>query len=65
MKSQRLRILSHLRRRPITALQALNLYGCLRLASRINDLRNQGHSILSTMVDIKGKRVARYSMGVK
>jgi len=63
--SQRLQILSHLRRRPITALQALNLYGSMRLAARVDELRASGHSILTTMVDIKGKRVARYSMGEK
>ena len=30
----------------ITALQALNMFGCLRLASRINDLKNDGFTIV-------------------
>ena len=64
MKSQRLRILSHLRRRPITALQALNLFGCFRLAARIDELRHQGHSIDTAMVDVGGKRVARYRLAL-
>ena len=62
MKSQKLRILAHLKRRPITALQALKLYGSLRLASRILELKESGHPITSRMVDRGGKRVALYSM---
>lgn len=34
----------------ITALEALNLFGCLRLASRINDLRNKGFAIQKQMI---------------
>ena len=35
-------ILTHLRSgRSITSLEALNIYGCFRLASRISDIRNK------------------------
>ena len=43
------RILRHLRDfGSITSLEAIGEYGILRLASRINDLRRQGHRIVST-----------------
>ena len=60
--SQNDRILRHLRTgRGLTALQALNLFGCLRLAARINDLRRQGHQISSeTVTREDGKRYAMY-----
>ena len=41
-------ILDHMRNiGPITALDALREYGCMRLASRIADLKRQGHLISS------------------
>ena len=47
----------------ITALEALNLYGCFRLAARINDLKNQGHSISSEpWVTPGGAKIAKYSL---
>ena len=47
----------------ITALEALQLFGCLRLASRIHDLRERGHNIQKEMViKTNGKRVAEYSL---
>lgn len=39
-------IREHLKIEPITPLQALKLYGCFRLASVINRLRNEGHDII-------------------
>lgn len=64
MESQSLRILAALKRgRGMTSLQALNDFGCLRLAARINDLRNMGYPIVSEIVTLKdGKRVAFYFM---
>ena len=44
----------------ITELQALNMFGCLRLASRINDLKNDGFPIAKEMIKVNGKRVAQY-----
>lgn len=47
----------------ITALDALNRWGCFRLASRISDLKKRGHCIHKVMVEgANGKHYARYSM---
>ena len=47
----------------LTQLQALNLFGCFRLASRIHDLRNRGMNILKQRVlTPSGKWVAEYSL---
>ena len=50
----------HLKIKSITAIQALNLYGCLRLAARINELRSDGIDVETEMVNRNGKRFARY-----
>ena len=56
-------ILSHLKRRPITAMQALGNYGCFRLAARINNLRALGHKIRTeTRKLANGKRIAVYHL---
>lgn len=45
----------------LTALDALNLFGCLRLSGRIYDLRHDhGLPIASQMIIKNGKRVAEY-----
>jgi hypothetical protein len=47
----------------ITAIDALQEYGCFRLAARINDLRNRGHNIQTEEVSLaNGKTIARYSL---
>ena len=49
----------------ITGLEAINKFGCIRLASRINDLRNRGVEIHKEMITLdNGKRVAQYSLKV-
>lgn len=50
--------------RPITPLEALNLYGSLRLGARIADIRKEGYIVYREMVtDTKtGKRYAQYYM---
>lgn len=53
-------ILSHLQRRPLTSIEAIERLRVLRLAARIRDLRDRGHNIYSTMVERDGKRFARY-----
>jgi len=53
-------ILHHLKSKPITAIEALNDYGCFRLASRINDLRSSGYVIETETVKKDGKRYAKY-----
>ena len=50
----------------LTPMEALDKFGCFRLAARVHDLRNSGHNILATDYETPtGKRVARYSLKVK
>jgi hypothetical protein len=61
--SQKTQILKHLQGgHPLTALDALTKFGCFRLASRIGELRAEGHKILSEIVvDLTtGKKYAEY-----
>lgn len=45
----------------LTSLEALNLFGCMRLASRIHDLREQGLNIgTKKIITATGKRVTQY-----
>jgi len=45
----------------LTQLEALQQFGCFRLAARIADLRDKGLNIVTDMVTLEnGKRVARY-----
>ena len=47
----------------ITSLEALNMFGCMRLASRICDLRDDGIPIHTEKVRLhSGKYVTRYSL---
>ena len=64
MASQHQMILHHLRTKgSISALEALSLYRCNRLAARINDLRKSGLDIETDMkTDLTGKRYARYHL---
>lgn len=59
--SQSAKILAHLQGGGrITALEALNKFGCLRLASRISDLRKD-NDICSQFITLpNGKRVKEY-----
>lgn len=61
--SQEARILNHLRSgKTLTAIEALQRFGCFRLAARVKDLKEEGHDIRSALVEINGKRVAKYRM---
>lgn len=65
MKSQNDAILSHLRRSPITPLEAIQKYGCLRLGARIWDLKQSGHQIARDLIEVSNRhgepcRVAQY-----
>jgi hypothetical protein len=63
MDTQSERILDWMTKQPIDPLTALTKFGCLRLAARINDLRNAGHFIVTTTKELpNGKRVAQYSL---
>ena len=55
-------ILKHLQKRSITPLDAFTLYGCMRLAARIQDLKEKGHEILTTIEKQNGKKFARYTL---
>jgi hypothetical protein len=58
---QRDRILAYMRKgRTLTPIEALEKFGTLRLSGRILELRQEGYQIKSRLVDIGGKRVARY-----
>lgn len=63
-QSQEQRILEHLKSgRPITPLDALNLYGCFRLGGRIYDLKKRGFKIEKQMVETSGgAHVASYKL---
>jgi uncharacterized protein (DUF1684 family) len=48
----------------LTSLDALDRFGCNRLAARVADLREAGHPITAQMVTLaNGKRVAQYHYG--
>lgn len=62
--SQEQRILNHLQSgKHLTPIEALNRFGCFRLGARIYELKQAGHSITSTLVELpNGKRVASYRL---
>lgn len=62
MNRQNQMILNHLKSRgQITPLEALNKYGCFRLAARIFDLKAAGNNIGKIMIDVgQDRRVASY-----
>ena len=64
--SQNNRIAEHLHKGlTITSLEALNLFGCMRLASRIHDLRVRGENIIVERINLpNGKTVAQYKLAV-
>lgn len=61
-------ILRHLEtHRGITAIVALDRYGCFRLAARISDLRAQGYQITTVSKEVinrygEKKRIAEYRL---
>ena len=56
-------ILKHLKSgNTITSLEALQRYGCLRLAAVIHSLRKEGFDVGTEMVNVKGKTIAEYSL---
>jgi len=47
----------------LTTLDALSKFGCFRLASRINDLRNNGMNIVTKTIKLdNNKQIAQYSI---
>lgn len=68
MEKQADRILDYMRRYgSITQLEAMRDLGCMRLASRISDLRAAWHEIERDMVKVPTRdgttKVARYRLG--
>ena len=61
-ESQNTQILNYLKKgNSITALEALRLFGCLRLSGRIHELRHIGHDIQTRIIaTLTGKRIAEY-----
>lgn len=52
----------------ITQMEALNDIGCMRLASRISDLRSMGYNIVSEVIPVKNRygetcHIKRYKFG--
>lgn len=55
-KSQREMILDYLENGySITQMEAIELFGCTRLAARINELRDEGYPIKSKMISSKNR----------
>ncbi len=46
----------------LTGLDAFKLFECLHLAQRIKELRDRGLKIESEMIEIRGNKVASYSL---
>ena len=63
-RSQNKLLLAHLKTgASITGIEALKLYGCFRLPSRIWDLKQAGHNIVGKFIKTpSGKRVMQYSL---
>lgn len=63
MKSQSENIIRYLKAGEcITHIEALNLFGCARLAARIKELREQGYNIITETVNKNGKSFASYKL---
>jgi hypothetical protein len=62
--SQNKQIADYLKKgKKLTTLDALNKFGCFRLASRINDLRNDGMNIATKIIKLENKKqIAQYSL---
>jgi hypothetical protein len=46
----------------LTPLDALELFGCFRLAARVHELRRGGWAIVERTVKVGSKRIAEYSL---
>jgi hypothetical protein len=47
----------------LTTLDALTMFGCFRLSARISNLKDQGMNIITEMVEVNDKRIAKYYLG--
>jgi hypothetical protein len=53
-------VFMHLKKQPITSLEAINLYKATRLADIVFKLKQKGHNIVTVMVSSKDSCFARY-----
>jgi hypothetical protein len=61
--AQSLQIMKYLATgKPITAIQALNKFGCFRLAARIHEMRSEGLAINEKTINKNGKRFSQYQI---
>jgi hypothetical protein len=58
--NQTQQVLRALRRGPLDPLTAWKTLGVYRLGARVYDLKQQGHTIKSRLVQQNGKRFSRY-----
>ena len=54
------KVLTHLTKKPITSWEAITLYHATRLADIVFKLKQQGHNIVTKMIDDGEVRFARY-----
>ena len=62
MLTQRASILKRLKRGWCTGLQALYDTGTMKLATRVSELRRDGHTVLDRWVEQDGKRFKAYRL---
>lgn len=63
MKPQTASVYKHLcRHGKLTALEALNKLGTLRLAARVQELRDDGINVRTVLIQRNGKRFAEYRL---
>jgi len=61
--NQKYQVLNYLQQgKTITPLEALDKFGCMRLASRINELRYEGYGINTILKSDGEKRWAEYQL---
>ena len=61
--NQKYQVLNYLQQgKTITPLEALDKFGCMRLASRINELRYEGYDINTILKSDGEKRWAEYQL---
>ena len=62
-RSQEARIIDYLAAgHALTPVDALNRFGCFRLSARIHELRKQGHEIIESRVNRRGKTYSCYRL---
>ena len=61
--NQKTQILEHLKNgKKITPIEALNMFGCFRLAAVVFDLKQKGYDIQTRIINNANKSFAEYSL---